>query len=214
MITHRIVFLRVLLSLLAISALPLLLPVGAAHAQCSDCPPPVFSGQPRPTDRPVPPSGPGPVDLTTPNTTGIVSTITGMVDTCRSNVAPVYAIDCLRRAYLDLAAKIPPAGDYKPIRDALLSAADGLDAIVTANLDETAPTIRPREKGRPLGGRLQPVRAVAADRLAAANADAAKVIEAAGLLILRSGEVPKRRTAHYQRVAEAMESNMILLRSS
>jgi hypothetical protein len=154
------------------------------------------------------------VDLTTANTTDLAGAISGIAETCGTAVAAGYRIDCLRRAYLDVARKIPNTGDYRPIRQALLDAADKLDAIVSANADPTAPPINPREKARPLAGRVGPVRAVASGRIAEANRAAQAVIEETGLLILRSGEIPKRRTAHYQQIAAAIDDSMVVLRSS
>jgi hypothetical protein len=137
----------------------------------------------------------------------------GIDDTCGRRIDPRYRIDCLRATYVRLANQIPATGDYAPIRDALFAAARKLDRIVKDNLDPALPTIRPRLAGQGGGHRIQPIRAVARDRLRAANAEAAKVVKETSLLILRSGDRPPRRTVHYQQVAAAVDDNLILLRS-
>ncbi|MFN0114281.1 MAG: hypothetical protein ACKVPY_06355 [Paracoccaceae bacterium] len=179
-----------------------------AEAQsCSDCP--VTS---LPSGPPNPPWGPGPATITTPNTDSIATSIAGITDTC-GRVDPRYRIDCLRRAYIEAARDIPDTGDYRPVRQALLDAAAKLDGIVTANLDPALEPLRPREFGKPLAKRLPPVRAVAGDRLTEASRAAEAVIAETGLLILRSGDRPPRRTSHYQTIAAAVDTNLILLRS-
>ena len=206
---HRFRIAAFLAAPVLVAALALVAAPTRAQSCGSDC------GTPRqPPEPPVPPWGPGPVDLTTANTAGLAASISGVVETCGTAVAAGYRIDCLRRAYIDIARSIPDTGDYRPIRQALLDAAGKLDAIVTANLDPTAPVINPHEKGRPLAGRIGSVRAVAPERLAAASRAAEKVIADTGMLILRSGEIPKRRTAHYQQIAAAMDGTMVVLRSS
>ena len=45
-------------------------------------------------------------------------------------------------------------------------------------------------------------------------AQAEEVVKETELVILRSGEDPTRRTAHYQEVAEAVDSNLVILRSA
>jgi hypothetical protein len=96
----------------------------------------------------------------------------------------------------------------------MLDAAAKLDAIVLANLDETAPAIRPREGHKPLAKRLPPVRAVKKSAEQAAAAQAAAVVEETELIIIRSGGDPARRTQAYTDVAAAVEENLVILRSA
>jgi hypothetical protein len=165
-------------------------------------------------DDPEPPDLPGPIDLTTTSTATVATELAQANDTCGDKVDSRYKIDCLRQSYLKLARAIPRGSDYEPVKAALIDAAAKLDRIVTDNLDPAAPTIRPRDRGKDRTPRLPPVRAVAPERLAAANAAAAAVVQETGLLILRSGRDPKRRNVHYQEIAAAVDSNIVLLRSS
>ena len=148
------------------------------------------------------------------NTRDIVLILHGIDATCGRELDPRYRIDCLRATYVRLANQIPGTGDYAAVQDALFAAARKLDTIVKANVDPALPTIRPRLQGKGGGRHIQPIRAVAKDKLRAANAQAAKVVKETGLLILRSGDRPPKRTLHFQQVAAAVGDNLILLRSS
>ncbi len=135
--------------------------------------------------------------------------------TCANDEIPIeYRIDCLRRYYLDLAKALPDTGDYAPIKRALLEGAARLDAIVRKNLDPAAPKLRPQVAGKPDAPRLPSVRAIKKSSVKKAAAEAADVIADTSLVILRSGEDPAKRTAHYQEVAEAVDSNLVILRST
>jgi hypothetical protein len=192
------------------------LSAGSVQAQsgcefdCEEAPPPlIYSGTPSDND-PSPP----PVGVSTKTTREIVRILDGASATCDNRIQLRYRIDCLRLYYGWVAASLPDSGDYAPIRQAMLDAEAKLDAIVTANLDEGAPAIRPREKHKPAAKRVPPVRAVREDRARIAAAEAAKVIEETELIIIRSGGDPARLTPHYTAVAAAVEDNLVILRSA
>lgn len=159
--------------------------------------------------------GPGREAINSGVTKEIVKIIAGANETCDDDRIELrYRIDCLRIYYLKVADRLPDRGDYRPIRQAMLDAAAKLDAIVLANLDETAPAIRPREGHKPLAKRLPPVRAVKKSAEQTAAAQAAAVVEEAELIIIRSGGDPARRTQAYTDVAAAVEENLVILRSA
>lgn len=205
---------RFLTSALLALGLAILWSSGAALAQsCGGeegpaCPPP-----PPEHDR-ADPVVPGPA-LNPGSTRIIVRLLEGANATCDDDRIELrYRIDCLRLYYLKVAELLPANGDYLPVRKAMLEAAAKLDAIVTANLDTTAPTIRPREKHKPAARRMPPIRAVTAESAAQAAAEAAKVVEETELIIIRSGGDPARRTPHYTDIAAAVEENLVILRSA
>lgn len=202
---------RTFLSALALAmGLVWLLPVSAAQAQCYDS-----SGEFEvscPDYGTDPPTG---QSLNSGVTKEIVKIIEGATKTCGSEmIDPRYRIDCLRIYYEKVAESLPDTGDYVPIKKAMLDAAAKLDAIVTANLDESSPSIRPREGHKSAAKRLPPVRAVREDMAEIAAAQAAAVVEETELIILRSGGDPARRTEHYTAVAAAVEDNLVILRSA
>lgn len=195
--------------LLALGAF-VLLPVSAAQAQCFDS-----SGE---FEVACPDYGRDPASrqsLNTGVTSGIVKILQGASDTCGSELIDRrYRIDCLRIYYLKVADSLPDTGDYLPIKQAMLDAAAKLDAIVTANLDERTPPIRPREGHKSAAKRLPPVRPVTEDMADIALAQAAEVVKETELIIIRSGGDPARRTEHYTDVAAAVEDNLVILRSA
>ena len=134
--------------------------------------------------------------------------------TCGGRLPMEYRIDCIRNYYADLAQDLPNTGDYRPVKQALLQAVRQLDAIVRANLDPTAPKIRPNRGNKPDSPRIGPLRAVKATGAKKAAKAAGQVIAETSLVILRSGEDPTRRTAHYAEISTAMESNLTILRSA
>ena len=134
--------------------------------------------------------------------------------TCGGRLPMEYRIDCIRNYYADLAQDLPNTGDYRPVKQALLQAVRQLDAIVRANLDPTAPKIRPNRGNKPDSPRIGPLRAVKPTGAKKAAKAAGQVIAETSLVILRSGEDPTRRTAHYAEISTAMESNLTILRSA
>jgi hypothetical protein len=58
------------------------------------------------------------------------------------------------------------------------------------------------------------LRAVAPEAESAALAAAEAVVIETAAVILRSGEDPTRRTAHFQAIAAAVDSNLVILRSA
>jgi hypothetical protein len=159
-------------------------------------------------------AGPGAVNLSSANTDKIANKIAEANATCGSVILRKYRLDCLRVYYLNLAKSLPERGDYRPIRKALLDAAAKLDAIVTANVDPTEPRIRPRVRNKPAAPRMPPLRAVKPEVEARVFREAEKIVAETAIVILRSGEDPTRRTAHYQQIAEAVDSNLVILRSA
>lgn len=147
-------------------------------------------------------------------TNEIVKILMGADATCERDIELRYRIDCLRIYYLKVAERLPDSGDYLPIKAAMLKAAEKLDRIITANLDEDAPSLRPREGHKPAAKRLPPLRAVKKNKARAAAAKAAKVVKETELIIIRSGGDPARRTEHYTDIASAVEDNLVILRSA
>ena len=147
-------------------------------------------------------------------TKAIVKILQGANSTCDRRIELRYRIDCLRIYYLKVAANLPNSGDYLPIKQAMLDAADKLDAIVTKYEDQSAPVLRPREGHKSGAKRLPKVRPVKAAFAEAAAVEAAMVVEETELIIIRSGGDPARRTQAYTDVAAAVEENLVILRSA
>jgi hypothetical protein len=206
---------RFLNRLLLALGLCVLLPAGAALAQCYE-----YDGEfGFEVDCPVVTGG-GPISgavgeaINSGVTREIVHILEGANRTCERELELRYRIDCLRIYYQRVADRLPATGDYLPIKQAMQDAADKLDAIVAANIDDAAPPIRPREGHKPAAKRLPAIRPVKAEAAAAAAAHAAEVVKEAELIIIRSGGDPARRTQAYTDVAAAVEENLVILRSA
>lgn len=153
--------------------------------------------------------------LNTGTTKAIVKIIEDANRTCGSaNMAAQYRVDCLRIYYGWVADKLPDTGDYAPIKKAMKQAEAKLDRIVRANLDPTQETITPKEGYKKNAKRLPPVRAVKKSAAKKAARQAEAVVQETELLIIRSGEDPARRTPHFTAVAEAVDDNLVILRSA
>jgi hypothetical protein len=126
----------------------------------------------------------------------------------------LYRLDCYRILYKRLADSLPDTGDYAPVKRALLKASRDLDRIVTANLDRTAPTISIRERAKPNAPAISGIRAIKKSGKKRAYQQAEKVVREASIVILRAGEIPTRRTAHYTQIAQAVRKNLVVLRSA
>lgn len=122
-----------------------------------------------------------------------------------------YEIDCLRDQYEQMRRWLPSAASYAPLRQALWQAERELDAVVRANATpRAAPGVAP-PRGNPTG--LRASRALTqATGAAAANA-ARAVIDRTSTVLLRSATAGDPRRLAFQRVAQAIDSNKVLLRS-
>ncbi|MCV2867421.1 hypothetical protein OEW28_02105 [Defluviimonas sp. WL0002] len=157
-----------------------------------------------------------PATPVTENTTDqIVDVISTAQETCSDEwINDTYRIDCIRQTLLLAAARLPNRGDYAPVKDALLDAADKLDRIVEQNASASSGRVTPPIGGRPLAPTLPPLRAVSPEAQERAVAEAIAVLEEAETILLRSAENSERRLVHYQQVAQAIDSTKVLLRSS
>ncbi|MCO8144974.1 hypothetical protein NHN26_07025 [Rhodovulum tesquicola] len=158
---------------------------------------------------PVPPDGPRGV-VSDGMTDLILLDIAEARDICRQVPGPEYTVDCLSKALGRIAAKMP-RGDYQDAKNALAQAARDLGALAAANRDRTQPQIRLRQPSGETTPALTPVRPEA---LASVNAAAAQILEEAETRLLRSAESSARRMVHYQRIAAAVGSAKVLLRSA
>ncbi len=148
-------------------------------------------------------------------TNKLVKIISDANKTCGSaNMAPQYRADCLRIYYGWVADQLPDTGDYAPIKKAMRQAEAKLDRIVSANLDTSAEKITPKEGYKKNAKRLPPVRAVKKGSAKKVAKQAEAVVKETELLIIRSGGDPERRKPHYDAVAEAVDDNLVILRSA
>lgn len=130
-------------------------------------------------------------------------------DFCIRSPRVEYVIDCLSEEYGRIADRMP-RGDYEAAKSAVAAAARGLGALAAANADPDLPRARLKRPAGAATPPLTPVRSAAVKRL---NATAAGIVEEAETRLLRAAERSDRRWPHYRRIAAAVGSTKVLLRS-
>ncbi|MCB1339510.1 MAG: hypothetical protein KDK24_00250 [Pseudooceanicola sp.] len=137
----------------------------------------------------------------------IVGVMKRSAQVCRG-VPDEYAIDCLIVHLRQALSVTPQAGRYAEVHNALSDAVRKLDRLVVANRDESKPMIRVQA-----GGVSTPrMRAIRPDAVRRANAEAATIVAEAETVLLRSAARSGAKL-EYTRIAEAVGSNKLLLRS-
>lgn len=128
-----------------------------------------------------------------------------------------YRVACFAVTYKDLANALQRNGGDEIIRSTLHTAARKLDQLVQNNLDREKPALRAYLTDKS-GEKLVTTRsmdATAATRTAALKIQAAEILEEAETVLLRSASsTSPTRALSYQKVAAAIGSNKILLRST
>ena len=132
---------------------------------------------------------------------------------CRQIAQKEYVVDCMSDRLAEAAASLPNTGAYAETKAALETASRKLAALARQNASDALPPkrVRTRSLTGPVSSRkLVPVQnATSASVLAQARA----IIQEAETVLLRSAENSDRRKVHYQRIAKAVGSNKVLLRS-
>ncbi|MBB97891.1 MAG: hypothetical protein CML68_25235 [Rhodobacteraceae bacterium] len=114
----------------------------------------------------------------------------------------VYRYDCYDDAYFSSARRVADNPDYDLVEDTLAEVGDKIQAVVRANADPVKPPLRKGFKS------YQPIKEEAR---ATAKAQVADAIEEAQTVLLRA---PDDNGAHFSRIAQALESNKVLLRAA
>ncbi len=145
-------------------------------------------------------SGGGASGLSNTTTKKVVRTITRGVDRCQ-RVERVYRFDCYRQTYHLAASLLNGRPDYRDARKALESVEVALDKVMKRHVDPTVPRKR---QG------LQVYRAIKPAAIPRATTEMDRALDKAETVLLRA---PERTGNHYARIAEAVHSNKVLLRS-
>lgn len=143
-------------------------------------------------------------------TNEIVGSIDAAVEFCGSLSGNQYDVDCLGERLAASAEEIPLGTDYDEAREALQEASRSLSNLAAANRDGAAPLINARTRTQSTARPLRPVRQEA---LAAVAREANAILEETRTVLLRSAEQSQDRAIHYQRIAQAVDSSKVLLRS-
>lgn len=161
---------------------------------------------------PPAPSGPPLPQVATPQaTTQIVTQLNVATEFCSAIGSAAYVVDCLSERLAVIEQALPQTGEYAEAREAIGLASRGLRLLVDENPSADLPDGVARSSGPEAQESTRPLRAVSTESLEETLLAAANIIEEAETVLLRSSASPEE--IHYQRVAEAMGSNKVLLRS-
>ena len=147
-------------------------------------------------------------------TAAVVKEINSGTQFCRKLVQKEYVIDCLSERLENAAKALPSVGDYAQAKAAIEEAARKLHDLARKNAPKVSPPVRMQVKGsKPVitSRRLIAVKISALER---ANQQAIVIVQEAETILLRATENSDRRKVHYERIATAIGSNKVLLRSS
>jgi hypothetical protein len=144
----------------------------------------------------------------------IVARVSSIENVCEK-LPELYSVDCLAREIAELARDLPKRGDYADAQAALDRVAGELAQISRANADRAKPrvSVRVQRPGERQPAQTAPIAAVRPERLEAAQAEAAQAIQSLQVELLRSVPETDPRQVHYQRIAAAFDSSVVLLRS-
>ena len=115
-----------------------------------------------------------------------------------------YRADCLAQSLKSSASKINKKA-YIPVKNEISTTAQSIEDIVTENLDEEAPVIK-------VGNNTY--RPIKKEAVEVVNQRVAKVVTESATRLIRSAGNSITRKIHFQRVAKALDSTKVLMRSA
>lgn len=163
----------------------------------------------------APPSRPSsPSPAAEPATTAtIVAALNSANGYCGLVEPGEYVIDCLAERLDDIRSQLEGQEEFDELRAVLETTSQKLNEIARQNRSATLAPARFSTQGQTPVATTRRLVPVAADRLDTAVSQAIAVIEEAETLLLRSAEQSAERAIQFQRIAAAIGSNKVLLRS-
>lgn len=142
----------------------------------------------------------GTTGLSDRTTRAIVKILTRDFRRCQ-NERKIYRWDCYRQVYRHAGSQLNGRSSYAGAQDALQRVEQVLDAAVTRHRDPTQPTKRRM---------LQTYAPVKPEAIPQIRAQTERAMKQAQTMLLRA---PPHTLTHYTRIAQAIDSNKVLLRS-
>ena len=133
---------------------------------------------------------------------------------CEQLADKQYTVDCIAERLAEVARQMPNTGEYAEARAAIMKASKKLHALAVSNKSSTAPRGRASRAGPNPVRTTRPLTPVSLDRLEQVKVEATKILAEAETVLLRSAASSESRQINYTRIAEAVGSNKVLLRSS
>ena len=150
--------------------------------------------------------------------TNVLSGLTAARAFCSALKDPTLNVDCLAERLGDISGQIPSGTDYDEVRSVLNETSKKLNQVAKSNravgrgpVKATQPGTEP---GTVLAETSRPLTPIRPDAVAAANQQAIAILEEAETILLRSAETNSEKRTQYARIADALDSNKVLLRSA
>lgn len=167
---------------------------------------------------PSDPDGPGftpPSAQVAPVTNNsVVALLLAATEYCKPLVSSQYLIDCLSERLGEVSRQLNGQKEFAQVQAILETTSKKLNRIARQNRSTTLDAATFSTKGQSPVKTTRRLIPVDEAKLQDALAEAIVVIEEAETLLLRSAEASAERSVQYQRIAAAIGSNKVLLRSS
>lgn len=128
-----------------------------------------------------------------------------------------YKVDCLAERLEKIAGDIPSGTDYQEVKQILKDTSDQLESLARQNRDSAQTRIRASRAATdktPAMTTTRPLTPVKPQSLPQVNRQAAAILDNTETLLLRSAAGSESKSQQYSRIAEAIGSSKVLLRSA
>lgn len=153
--------------------------------------------------------------------TNYTDVVTGSIASAQQFCAELdndsYKVDCLAERLGEIADDIPQGTDYDEVRNILRDTSDQLENLARQNRDPSqvrGRATRPATDTTPEIRTSRPLTPVAPQAQAQVNQQASAILSNTETLLLRSASGSESKTQQYSRIAEAIGSSKVLLRSA
>lgn len=132
---------------------------------------------------------------------------------CRAAGDQALQVDCLSERLETVGREIPEGTDYDEVRSVLQDTADRLHGLARRNRDRERRQVTIASAANPAEKSSRYIIPVAPSAQAAVSAEAERILDEAATVLLRSAEGDQGRRSQYLRIAQALDSSKLLLRS-
>ncbi|MFY0310188.1 hypothetical protein ACFMBG_09890 [Leisingera sp. D0M16] len=143
----------------------------------------------------------------------LLATLAAAKAFCSAAGESALQVDCLSERLETAADGIPEGTDYDEVRSVLQDTSVRLRQLARQNRDPDRRRVTVSSASNPAERTARPLTPVRASVQAAVNREAARILEEAATVLLRSAESARERQTQYAQIAEAIDSNKVLLRS-
>ncbi|MBJ6372834.1 hypothetical protein [Sedimentitalea arenosa] len=133
---------------------------------------------------------------------------------CASIDNDSYKVDCLAERLGQVSDEIPSDSDYAEVKQILSDTSDQLAELARTNRDTAQPRGRATSTGETPVTTTRPLTPVTPSALPEVNAQAEAILDSTQTLLLRSAESSESKALQYSRIADAVGSTKVLLRST